>query len=917
MDSEVLIGLSCFGLALMPPGALIWWATNRTPQAPKVAGPRPPYREDMEGRPLSLLERMLVLEKQVEELRSEVRALKKSPEISPLSSDSLPTVPVPETSVAAPSTPGADFFEKVPDHWTVDPNEKTKAPKPPGAAKEKPVAPSPFDELLAWFTGENTVVKVGLLVLFFGLAFLLKFAADNHYFPIGARFVAVALGGIALLVTGLRLRAKRPAYALLLQGGAVGILYLTAFSALKFEMVPALFSLVALVVIAVVSALLAIKQDASMLAVLGITGGFLAPILTSDGTGSHVALFSYFALLNAFFFGMARYKTWRSLNVLGFFFTFSIATAWGVLKYQPEHLKTTEPFLILFFIFYTAIGFIYALRENTSLTHPIDATLVFGTPVVCFVLQADLVREIPNALGTSAAILALVHFALARVLGERKQEALKTHLEAYAAMGAIFATLAIPLLFDARVTSAIWAVEGAGLAWFALRQQRINALTVALLLPLISAAAFVVRPVPLIGGNWPLLNAPFVGCLMLVFSGFFTGFILSKTQGQWLKSHETSSNVFAVWSLLWWLIGISGQIDFFVSTDNVPLAYAAALTLTAVLCTLGSRQLPWPFLRFPALALIPALWIVFFYSASLSQQPFSHLNALGWLAGVAASWWILWRHDSQTGGLEMLHVLANWFIVTLAGAQLAHSIQFWVPTGVWQEIAWPLTASAALLLLSCALWRIEWPFAKHLKSHLFIAASPFALVLVLWFLVSLASSGNPAPFPYVPLLNPIDLCVGLSAFAMMHWGRRLKSSALFGATAPAKPDSAFLVPAASIVGFTALNATLLRTLHTLLGVPYEFDALMASTVVQASLSVFWTLIGVALMLLANRKQRRTYWVLGALLLAVVVFKLFFIDLSRMHGVERIVSFIVIGVLLLLIGYFSPLPPKREAEEKPT
>jgi uncharacterized membrane protein len=35
------------------------------------------------------------------------------------------------------------------------------------------------------------------------------------------------------------------------------------------------------------------------------------------------------------------------------------------------------------------------------------------------------------------------------------------------------------------------------------------------------------------------------------------------------------------------------------------------------------------------------------------------------------------------------------------------------------------------------------------------------------------------------------------------------------------------------------------------------------------------------------------------------------------GIERIVSFIGIGLMLLLIGYFSPLPPKpmvRETEQ---
>jgi uncharacterized membrane protein len=47
---------------------------------------------------------------------------------------------------------------------------------------------------------------------------------------------------------------------------------------------------------------------------------------------------------------------------------------------------------------------------------------------------------------------------------------------------------------------------------------------------------------------------------------------------------------------------------------------------------------------------------------------------------------------------------------------------------------------------------------------------------------------------------------------------------------------------------------------------------------------------------------------GAALLAVVVAKLFFIDLSHVGALARIVSFLGVGVLMLVIGYLSPLPP---------
>ncbi len=79
--------------------------------------------------------------------------------------------------------------------------------------------------------------------------------------------------------------------------------------------------------------------------------------------------------------------------------------------------------------------------------------------------------------------------------------------------------------------------------------------------------------------------------------------------------------------------------------------------------------------------------------------------------------------------------------------------------------------------------------------------------------------------------------------------------------------------------------------------------------VQAALSIFWAVLALTLMLIATRLGRRVLWVIGASLMGVVVVKLVLVDLSHLAGLERIVSFIGVGVLMLVIGYFSPVPPR--------
>ena len=59
---------------------------------------------------------------------------------------------------------------------------------------------------------------------------------------------------------------------------------------------------------------------------------------------------------------------------------------------------------------------------------------------------------------------------------------------------------------------------------------------------------------------------------------------------------------------------------------------------------------------------------------------------------------------------------------------------------------------------------------------------------------------------------------------------------------------------------------------------------------------------------------RLPWLAGAAVVGVTVAKLVLIDLSNAGGFERIIAFIGMGVLMLLVGYLAPLPPKNPPTE---
>ncbi|AGI26457.1 hypothetical protein H681_22950 [Pseudomonas sp. ATCC 13867] len=441
---------------------------------------------------------------------------------------------------------------------------------PPAAPPVPPPPPVPplLDRALGaardWLLGGNTVLRVGVVLLFLGLAFLLRYATEGMTLPPQGPYIGTAAAALALLGLGWWLRHRRPAYALVLQGTGIAVLYLTVFAGIKLY--PAMnhgevlidpqagFAL--LVAVTLFSAILAILQDALGLAAAAALGGFAAPILASTGGGNHVALFSYFALLNAGIFAIAWFKAWRMLNLIGFFGTFGIGLAWGLRAYRPDLFATTEPFLVLFFLTYVAIGLLFArrrlreaagapqddtrealLRWSARQTDYVDGTVLFGTPLVGFGLQYGIIQHLEFGAAFSALALGLFYMVLARLLAGRTTGRVLLLVETCLALGVVFGTLAIPLGLDARWTSAAWAVEGAGIYWLGLRQQRPLARIFALLLQAGAALAFLadLRSDPL---SLHLLEGAPLGALMLGVALLFSFWNLRNADPQTLRHWE-------------------------------------------------------------------------------------------------------------------------------------------------------------------------------------------------------------------------------------------------------------------------------------------------------------------------------------------------------------------------------------------
>jgi len=802
------------------------------------------------------------------------------------------------------------------------------SPQPVAAAsvdvpRRDPVAVKP-NPVWAWITGGNTLARIGIVVLFIGVGFLLKYAVENFSVPIELRIAGVALGGVVLLVLGWRLRERRTGYAMILQGGGVGVLYLTVFAALKlYALVPPAAAFALLVAIAAFSAVLAVRQDSLALAAVGVIGGFAAPILTSSGSGNHVILFAYYALLNAGIFGIAWFKAWRLLNLLGFVCTFIVGTAWGVTRYRVEDFATTEPFLVLFFLFYVGIAVLYALRRSVEVRHYVDGTLVFGTPLVAAGLQQSLVRPYEFGMAISALAMSALYLVLARVLWAQRREDLRLLCESFLALGVVFATLAVPLAVDGRLTSAVWALEGAAIVWVGVRQQRLPARAFGYILQLAAGVAFAasgvlwVRHLP--DAAWPVANREFVGAVLVALGGLVSALVVHRGATQVHPNERALVPAIFAWGLLWWLFAGGNEIDRFVPNDLQPAALVLFAAATAVAFALAGDRLGWPLARVPSLLLGPALLVGGLLGAAtlgVDRHVFAHGGGVAWPLALAANLWLLRRFERDGAfavdglALRVAHAVSMLALAIIAAHEAAWLVARVVTrVGVWRVVPWGVVPAATLALACILAQRGAWPLATQRRAYLLAGAVPLVVwMLAFAFIVGIGGDGDPAPLPYVPLVNPLDLTVALIAVVLVTWVRQLARDGVDVRTLAAR-EVVYGVPAA--LGFLWINAIALRTIHHWFGVAWSPDALWASTLVQAVLSILWTIVALATMVVANRAAARVGWIAGAVLLALVVVKLFAVDLSRAGGVARIVSFIGVGLLLLLIGYLAPVPPRRK------
>lgn len=810
----------------------------------------------------------------------------------------------------------------------------------------------------AWFLGGNTIVRVGLVILFIGLSFLARYAASAGLFPLALRLGLVAAAGAALLGVGVRTRARRPAFALALQGTGVAAIYLTIFAAARlFDLVPVLPAFGLMIAVCVGACALALLQSSQILAVAAFAGGFAVPVLLAGAGGDDLVLFGYFTLLNLSVLFITQRRSWRGVALVGVVATFGMAALWGSRSFDPSDFALAQPFLIASVAIY-AVAAILVARDAGGAGgaggRAVDATLLFGPAVAGFGLQVGLVRTDADGPAWAAVGFGALYGLFALLTLRRRGEGLRpVHAgrtivhTGLIAIAVGFFTLAVPLALGARWTSAAWALEAAGAVWLGVRQSRWSPRAFGLALLAVATLVF--------AGDFsgdvsvvPFANAGFTGAMLIAVAALAIAWWLrhSPATETPLPVRETPLAAlyartetrlarpvflfgFAAWVAAWTIEAwrrlppatTDGQATFAYDGSLPRLLTMLAFVASAWVWASVGRARDWRVAIVPSRATLVVIALAFGIGIVTDARILDTPDWIVWAAVIALHVRMLYLNDMSARDADPRLAATHVGGVLLGTAMAADAVRFGIDAGglwdtSWAGVLFLLAATALLATLTRARRPSRrWPWDRHASAYLWGAGAPVAgLVYAGALATALFASGRTPPLPFVPLLNPVDLSLGLALAALIRWRQALAAMTLAPRASETARGPAALAAIAGL-GFVVLTSLWLRTAHQWLGVPWDASALLDSFVVQTGLAIGWTLLALGLMVGAHRRAERPAWLAGAGLLGLVTVKLLLVDLNNAGGAERIVTFIAVGGLMLVVGYLAPLPPKARHAAK--
>jgi uncharacterized membrane protein len=324
--------------------------------------------------------------------------------------------------------------------------------------------------------GKLWLNRIGIVAILIGVAYFLKYAFDSGWIGPGGRVAIGLLAGIAVVVWSEAFRRKGSvAFSYSLKAVGIGILYLSLWAASQyFHLIPAGVAFAAMILVTASTITLALAQDAEILAVYAMIGGFSTPALVSTGENHEIVLFSYVCLLDLAILAMVSFKPWRRIVWGAMLGTGVMYIGWAAQYYDSSERQVTVSFASAFFAIFAMVPLLTPLtrsRWHSGVSITLTALPLVNGAAFFLALFAMYDRETVT-LTWYALALAAVYLLLSSQFKRRidsEPDVVKTINLVHVAVAIAFITIAIPLKLDAHWITIGWLIESAVLLFVAVK----------------------------------------------------------------------------------------------------------------------------------------------------------------------------------------------------------------------------------------------------------------------------------------------------------------------------------------------------------------------------------------------------------------------------------------------------------------
>lgn len=311
--------------------------------------------------------------------------------------------------------------------------------------------------------GSQWLNRIGIIAVLIGVSYFLKYAFENYLVPPLARVGLGLLGGI--VVMGFAEWVRRRNYRIFsysLNALGLGILYLSVWAASElYGLISLQLALGAMLVITAASAVLALRQDAEILGMFALIGGFATPVLLSSGRGGEVELFTYVLILDLATLVLVSLQPWRRLLLLSVTGAAIVYFAWYDEYYSTAQFEITLAFASLFFLIF-AVAPVVAWRKAKFEDSGVLVAAVLLNALVSLCSFALLLNHI-SAIETSWGMLGLALFYAAVAWWVRRQPLgnCRYIFRSHVALVTGFIAIAIAFGFESGWITLFWFLEAA------------------------------------------------------------------------------------------------------------------------------------------------------------------------------------------------------------------------------------------------------------------------------------------------------------------------------------------------------------------------------------------------------------------------------------------------------------------------